>query len=181
MGLKINSALAALVILIAYYVQKQSGRDLKARQQGCQPPRKYPSVDPLFGFDALYALHQDMPSICAFHERYGKTFEIRTLLAKSKIMTIATENLQSIHNGIDDWGVEPFRRKGMEYFVGLGFITCDGAIWQHSRKLLRPTFNKSNISDLTSLSTEVNAFLDKLPGAGGSVDLQPLLFLLVSC
>lgn len=95
-------------------------------------------------------------------------------------MTIAAENLQCINNGINDWGNEPYRRSAMEHFVGLGFITCDGAIWHHSRKLLRPTFNKSNLLDFASLAAEVDSFLDKLPIDGSTVDLQPHFFLIVS-
>jgi cytochrome P450 len=68
----------------------------------------------------------------------------------------------------------------MEYFCGLGVITSDTPIWQHSRKLLRPTFDKSNKSDLTTLSIQVESLMVKLPVEGSSVDLQPLIFLTVS-
>ena len=181
MGIKLISAVTALAIIIAFYSLKRIRQGLRARQQGCQLPRLYQAMDPFFGFDLSYLTHQKMGSIYGLHERYGKTFQIALLFTTPKIMTIAPENLQSINNGIDDWGVEPFRRPGMEYFCGLGFIDTDGSLWQHSRKLLRPTFNKSNLLDFSSsLSVEVDNFLGKLPQGGRTVDLQPLFFLIVS-
>jgi cytochrome P450 len=67
----------------------------------------------------------------------------------------------------------------MEYFCGVGFLTTDGSIWQHSRKLLKSSFSKSNISDLSFLSREVDKLFAKIPGDGSAVDLQPLMSLMV--
>jgi hypothetical protein len=120
------------------------------------------------------------PTAIDFTNSTGKTYRIRSLFATPKILTISPENPQNINNSINDWGAEPVRRPAMEYFCGLGVITSDTPIWQHSRKLLRPTFDKSNKSDLTTLSIQVESLMVKLPVEGSSVDLQPLIFLTVS-
>ncbi|TGO61344.1 hypothetical protein BCON_0028g00320 [Botryotinia convoluta] len=61
-------------------------------------------------------------------------------------------------------------------FCGRGFITTDGERWQKARALLRPTFSKSNISDLSSCKVAVEQFLQSIPDDGcTTVDLQPLL------
>jgi hypothetical protein len=175
MGLKINSVLAVIIFLIGYYVQRQRRQDLQAREQGCQPVRSYRSFEPL-----SYSVNKDVPSICRFHDRYGKTFQVSSFFALTRINTIAPENIQSVNASLTNWGNEPFRRSAMEYFCGPGFITCDGAIREQARRMLRPTFQKCNISDFTALSREMDTFMSKLPADGVTVDLQPLFFLLVS-
>lgn len=179
MGWKTNSALAVLVAIIAYYLQRQRQQKSIARQKGCQPPRLYPALDVLFNLDFTYAQHHSLSFGCKSHEIFGRTFLVESLFFTPSFQTIAPENLQAINNRIEDWGVEPSRRAGIEYFIGLGFITCDGDIWQHSRKVLRPSFHKSNISDLTPLAVEVDSLLDKMPTDGSTIDLQPLFFLMV--
>lgn len=67
----------------------------------------------------------------------------------------------------------------MEFFCGRGFITMDGDVWQHSRKSPRPSFAKHNIADLNILSRKVGDLLTQLPKDGETIDLQPLLYIVV--
>ncbi|KAK8078937.1 Cytochrome P450- E-class- group I [Apiospora phragmitis] len=57
-----------------------------------------------------------------------------------------------------------------------GFITTDGDIWSYSRKLLKPSFDYSNIGDLRFLRKEVDRLVKDLPEDDSIVDLQPLLY-----
>ncbi|KAF2677207.1 cytochrome P450 [Lentithecium fluviatile CBS 122367] len=98
-----------------------------------------------------------------------------SLLSQPSVITIAPENIRVVSTG-KDWGMEPFRLAGMEYFCGCGILTTDGDIWSRSRKLLKPTFNKSNLADLSFLSTQVDTMLWQLPNNGTTVDLQPLFY-----
>ena len=66
----------------------------------------------------------------------------------------------------------------MKTLCGRGFLTTDGSTWQHSRKLLKPTFSKANMIDV-SLSSAVDELLGHLPDQGFDGDLQPLLETLV--
>ncbi|KAH3913400.1 hypothetical protein HBI56_083990 [Parastagonospora nodorum] len=75
-----------------------------------------------------------------------------------------------------EWGVQVFRLAGMEYFCGRGFLTTDGDIWQPSRKLLKPTFAKNNLQDLSYLSQQVDDMFGQLLEDGTTVDLQPLFY-----
>lgn len=68
----------------------------------------------------------------------------------------------------------------MEYFCGRGFITTDGETWKHSRNLLKPSLDLGNIRDLNILKREVDALLRQLPKDRSTVDLQPLLYVMVS-
>ncbi|KAL9121277.1 MAG: hypothetical protein Q9187_002162 [Circinaria calcarea] len=63
----------------------------------------------------------------------------------------------------------------METLCGRGFLTTDGAAWQHSRKMLKPTFNKANAIDFSTLSNAVDELLGHLPAPGTTLDLQALL------
>ena len=115
-----------------------------------------------------------------YHSRYGLTYQLDSLFGNPLINTVAPENLQAIFSSGKDFGIEPLRLSGMEYFCGQGFLTTDGSIWQHSRKMLKPSFSKTNISDLSFLAHEVEKLITKIPGDGSTVDLQPLLFVTVS-
>jgi len=176
MGYKINSALAALVLLAVYYFHRRRWGEVVARQHGCQPPVKYRSFEPLGAFDFQISIHTDVPSLARYHLRYGKSFKVGSLLGNPAISTIATENLHTINAAGKDWGIEPLRLPAMEYFCGRGFLTTDGTMWQHSRKLLKPTFSRANLLDLTPLVAEVDQFLQDVPGDGSTIDLQPMLF-----
>jgi cytochrome P450 len=53
-------------------------------------------------------------------------------------------------------------------------MTSDGAFWEHSRALIKPTFARAQIADLTSYDIHVNHLLALIPTDGSTVDLQPL-------
>jgi cytochrome P450 len=67
----------------------------------------------------------------------------------------------------------------MEHLCGRGFLTTDGEIWNHSRKLLKPTFARSNLLDLSTVGNELDNLIESLPTDGTTVDLQPLLSTMV--
>lgn len=99
-----------------------------------------------------------------------------------KASSIDTENIQVVYStNHDDWGYEPSRLSVMGPFCGRVFITTYGETWQKARALLRPTFSKSSISDLSSYKVAVEQFLRNIPNDGRTtVDLQPLLANLAS-
>ncbi|KAF2675780.1 cytochrome P450 [Lentithecium fluviatile CBS 122367] len=113
-----------------------------------------------------------------YHVRYGSTFQLDSLFGKTRVMTIAPENLQAVYANGKNFGIQPHRLHAMEYFCGQGFLTTDGHTWQNSRRMLKPSFAKGNISDFTFLSREVESLMNKIPRDGSTVDLQPLLFLM---
>ncbi len=54
-------------------------------------------------------------------------------------------------------------------------------IGEHSRALLKPSFDKAYSIDLFTLERYWRMLIDYIPRDGSTVDLQPLLFSLVSC
>ena len=114
-------------------------------------------------------------------ELYGKTFEEQFFNAKV-INTMEVANIQQVAaTSFQDWGVGPLRQGSFSSspFIERGVFSHDGAVWKHSRDLIKPTFSRSEISNLDSLSVYMDRFLALIPRDGSTTDLQPLLHRLV--
>ncbi|KAL6720823.1 hypothetical protein ACLMJK_002748 [Lecanora helva] len=74
-----------------------------------------------------------------------------------------------------DWGKSASRNSSSSPFLGKGIFSEDGIYWKHSRELVKPTFARSEISDVDSLGTFVNRLFDVIPRDGSTFDIQPLL------
>ncbi|KAI1407124.1 cytochrome P450 alkane hydroxylase-like protein [Hypoxylon sp. FL1857] len=173
-----NSVIAALLLLAAYLFQQRRRRDAARRQRGCQPLVQHQPKEILMGLDFQFAIHSDIPSLHRFYQQYGNSFQVNTLASIPTILTIAPENVKLINSRDHEWGIQPDRLPGMEFFCGQGFITTDGDVWRHSRALLKPSFAKRNLMDLSILSREMDKLLIELPNDGVTVDLQPLLYIM---
>jgi cytochrome P450 len=174
----VTSAIAGLAIFAIYIYRLQHQRNTSERGNGCGPVTKHRSKEPFSGVDFHMRMYADMPSLYQHHQRYGKTFQLQTFIAQPAIMTLATANIRAV-NTAKEFGVEPMRLPSMEYFCGRGFLTTDGDLWQHSRKLLKPGFAKHNLVNLDFLSQQVDDLLATLPVQGKTVDLQPMFYTLV--
>jgi hypothetical protein len=62
----------------------------------------------------------------------------------------------------------------MLWFCGQGIFTTDGAFWQHSRTILRPNFEKSQVAALDQFEPYVQKLIARIPKDGSTVDLQDL-------
>jgi cytochrome P450 len=174
----VSSALAALLLYAIYILQRQHRQDGVLRSNSGRDITKHQPKEPFTGLDFQMCMHSDVPFLYRLHQRYGRNFQLSTLDSQRTMVTIAPENIQAINSG-REWGIEPYRLPGMEYFCGRGFLTTDGDVWQHSRKTMKPIFAKNNLVDLGPLSREVEKLLLELPTDGSTVDLQPLFYTMV--
>ncbi len=183
----VSAALIVLVVLglFSYYLRVRMLQNSFAERHGCQAPPKRAAQDPILGIDRklqdskLSKAFQSLPAGVSLFHTYGQTFRETTILG-TVIKTKSAENIHTIHGlKAKDWGIQLFRLPAMNPFCGKGFITTDGSIWEHSRALLKPSFHKGNISDLTAFESSVNQFLSGIPTDGSTIDLQPRLSLLV--
>lgn len=179
MGYVLVTAAAVLLLLTVVHVQQQRQRDAIGRQRGCEPLVQHQPVEPFLGLDFQLTIHNDISSLHRFHQQDGNTFQVKALVAMPTILTVSPENIKRINTRDHEWGVQPDRLPGMESFCGRGFITTDGDTWRHARRLLRPSFDKNNLVDLSVLSRETDQLLEQLPVEGTTVDLQPLLHVMV--
>ena len=177
--------LSGLCTLLATYFFSVWRRRSHARANGCRPPRHYPHRDPILGLDLflrtgkLFRDNTYLQDLVRRYDELGRTFETN-LLGSPSINTIEPENLRTVYvSRFKEWGVEPVRLPAQEPFCGRGFITTDGPAWEHSRALLKPSFDKTNIADLSTLKKGLDMLIAQLPRDGSAVDLQPILFNLV--
>ena len=113
-------------------------------------------------------------------DRYGKTFEERFFEFKV-LNTMEAANIRQVTAfSFQEWGKVLSRTSFASPFLGNGIFSADGAVWKHSRELVKPIFARSELSDVNSLEAFVNQMLKLIPHDGTTVDMQPLLHKLVS-
>jgi len=186
MAILLQLCVSVTCLVTLYHLAKIQRRRTLARANGCQLPKKYPHKDPFLGLDLclqtgkLFEKNRYLPELVRRYNEYGPTFEINSL-GSSNINSIVPENLQTVWSSkFVDWGVQPVRLPAQDPFCRSDFITTDGPVWEHSRALLKPSFNKSNMTDLSALEKYLRMVIDKILRDGSTVDLQPLFFCLVS-
>ena len=152
-----------------------------ARKQGCLPPQKYPHKDPVLGLDLLFDINRSLRASKFLEEsqrrfqHFGKTYQT-TSFGTVTINTIEPQNLQMVYAlAFENFGMEPLRRKMARQLWGRGILTTDGEFWQHSRALIRPTFNRHQIANFDLMRIHVDRLLGRIPRDGSPVDLAPLL------
>ncbi|RAL10186.1 cytochrome P450 [Aspergillus homomorphus CBS 101889] len=145
-----------LILITIHILHRKWQRYWLARQHQCQPPFHLPTRDPLLGLDHLLWTQRAARSRTFLVQneqrfaRYGHTHQQRQLLTP-------------IH--------EPTGP-----LLGQGILTTDGGSWSHTRALLRPTFAKTQIPDLSIFDSLMDDLLALIPTDGRPVDLQKLFF-----
>lgn len=191
MGQTSRLLLFALSLLIAYIVgakildRLSYSRD--KRLHGCQDAKKYPHKDPFFGLDLLIKdtkEHKNSVYLAEIKRQfaiYGKTHEVRFLNARM-IRTMDPKNMQAVLGlNAKDFGLQPLREGLAMPLFDRGINTTDGEYWQYSRSLIKPTFSRVEICNLTSLEFHFGRLLDLIPRDRSKIDLQPLFSRLVRC
>ncbi|KAL8925531.1 MAG: hypothetical protein Q9208_003422 [Pyrenodesmia sp. 3 TL-2023] len=176
----LSCALVYLIFVLAGATRTQLQRRRIIRERGCRPPPGLSQIDPFFGLDVVVQIFTSFrerrrnASLKAQFDQYGRTFQSQ-VYGTTKFFTIEPRNLQSIFStDFDSWGVQPLRLFYFGPFVGKGIMTTDAAFWEHSRALMRPTFARSQIADLSAYDVLVEQLIDLIPKDGSGVDLQPL-------
>lgn len=170
-------------LALAFYwrfTQRRLKWESAARQRGAGTPKQASFKDPFLAMDYGAAIRSDLPYNLRLHARHGKTFAVTPMFGAPQIVTTDTENLPVLFGGRnDDWGIEPHRLPPSVQLLGHGFLTCDGDVWAKSRRMVKPSFNTENINDFSVLKAQVDEMIAKLPKDGATVDMDPLLHLLV--
>jgi cytochrome P450 len=184
------SLLPTVGLLAAYYafhvIQLYLARSKLIREHGCQPTAYMPQKDPILGLDLFVRMarlakeRRLVEDLKQRYDTYSNTYS-STTLGTTAINTIEPQNIQTVWaSNFKDYGIEPFRLAPMEPFTGRGIFNSDGAYWERSRALIRPTFNKANLANLAGFELHLKKLIDIIPRDGSTVDLQALLHKLVS-
>lgn len=176
--------LGGLVFAI-YYARTCLARYMSAERQNCQLPPRRDTRDPILGIqykiEDAKAMKQikTLPAGTALHRQYGPTY-CESSLFGTTIKTVDEGNIRTVFGDkAKEWGIQPFRLAGMRPFCGLGVLSTDGSVWEHSRAMLKPWFHKSNISDLTDFERSVGHTLARIPRDGSTIDMGCLISTLV--
>ncbi|PYI00042.1 cytochrome P450 [Aspergillus ellipticus CBS 707.79] len=145
------------------------------RRHNCQPVTRTFNKDPFLGLDILSGTiraikdHQVLQRGAALHHIHGNTLKAKELTS-TIILTIEPENIKTILSlNFTDYSLghrlEPFRP-----LLGEGIFNTDGAHWAESRALIRPSFARDQIADLTLLEALSIGTLKKSQGELGFAD-----------
>lgn len=153
----------------------------KAAIHGCEPVSGTGNKDPFLGIDFLLERTRNVKQhtwLDYTYKRFTKrglyTVELNMLGTKI-LYTTEPENLKVVHHtNFKSWGITPNRKKRVVPFIGEGIFTNDGQPWQHSRKLLRPSFDRPQLDILDSLDRHTQILLGSISNDGLTVDLRGL-------
>jgi cytochrome P450 len=168
---------------IAYVsVKRVLNRRRFTRTHGCQPVTHSLNKEPFFGIDALIpglrarSQHKILERGCELFRDYGNTWTLRELFLDA-IITVEPENIKTILSlKFQDYGIA-YRLGAFKPLLGEGIFDTDGEKWASSRALIRPSFTRDQIADLTSLESLMQDLFALLPRDGRTiVDLQDLFF-----
>ena len=168
-----------LIFHVIYAVAVHLNRQRIINERQCKPPPGLPQLDPFFGLDLVFQVlssfraHKRNESFKEQFDKFGPTFQSQ-VYGRTKLFTIDLKNLQSIFaTDFASWGVQPLRLFFFGPFVGKGIMTTDGAFWEHSRTLMKPTFSRFQVANLSAYSIHVDRLINLIPN-GSEVDLQTL-------
>lgn len=176
----IGSLTLVAMHLLYRFTTKRTARRTLIQRFGCKPPVKYPQKDPFFGLDILWDIILAIRSktyldlIRRIYQQNGNTFTSGTL-ASAIIHTIEPENLKCVlSTNFKDYEIGAVRKNAFSPLLKRGILVSDGLQWEHSRNLLRPSFTRTQISDLTMLESHVKNLIKAIPRDRSTVDLSKL-------
>ncbi|KAJ5504969.1 cytochrome P450 [Penicillium fimorum] len=178
-----------LLIAFGYFIFSRVLLVIKRRQfssqNGCKPLlARY--KDRLFGLSFIIENAKAFANkayLDTFTSRYfniGHTHEVVAMGGRG-VFTIDPVNIKTMLSlKFKDYSLGN-RPAIMGPLLGRGVFVTDGEEWSHSRALLRPSFNKSQVADLSIIEAHWQELLRQIPAGDGikpaeTFDLQPLFF-----
>ncbi|KAL5340880.1 cytochrome P450 [Aspergillus crustosus] len=180
-----TTALFIGAIVLAFFAVRNIHHQIQFRRNaeklGCKPP---PSAQTgFFGIPAFYRIIQatkqrrSIEHLSDRYDEYGTTF-YQEMLGNITISTIDPENLKAIlGTQFQDFSLGT-RHRQFYPTLGDGIFTSDGAVWAHSRALLRPQFKRDQIADLDLMDGHITRLIELIPKDGSTFDIQGLFLLL---
>jgi len=110
-----------------------------------------------------------------FKELSTRTFSLR-FAATTRIWTCDPENVNALFKTkADDFELSWVRTEAFRPSIGKAVQASNGEVWAHGRAILRPAFNKANLSNMSLFEEHFQNLRKKIPDDGQTVDLHPLL------
>ena len=167
------------VVWLAYTFNAYLKRKSHAKFHGCEQPITL-RQESFLGYgmlrDSFEAL-RNSTYLRLGKQRFdenGDTFAFKQM-GKLGVLTNDPINVKAIlSTQFQDFGVGKRRAEAFEPLIGHGIFTADGAPWEKARKLVRPSFSKGQLDDISTFEPHLQNFVASLPGETEAVDLQPL-------
>ncbi|TGO26885.1 hypothetical protein BPAE_0051g00200 [Botrytis paeoniae] len=161
-----------LVYVSSRLVSSRAARKI-IEQHGCEPPPSYPQDEESELVKSRTDATKNGSLMDLYIEHfglYGKTWEEHFLGAKI-INTMEARNFQQVTAlAFQDWGKASTTHSTP--FFGKGIFFMNGAEWKHARELVRPTFSKTEVSDVEIIGKHVDRLIEMIPRDGSTIDLQ---------
>lgn len=173
---------AALGTIACVFIRRFFIRRQFVRGHGCQTVARSFNKDPFLGLDTLPGTiharrqHKILERNCELFRIYGNTFTLKELHRRA-IATVEPENIKTILSlKFKDYGIS-HRLGPFKPLLGKGIFDTDGDHWASSRTLIRPSFTRDQVADLTSFENLIQDLFSLLPRDGKTVvDLADLFF-----
>jgi cytochrome P450 len=175
----------SLLIFFGYFIFSRVVLFIQRRrfssQNGCKPLlARY--KDRLFGLSFIIEnakAFKNKAYLDKFTSRYfkiGHTHEVVAMGGRG-VFTIDPVNIKTMLSlKFKDYSLGN-RPAIMGPLLGRGVFVTDGEEWAHSRALLRPSFNKSQVADLSIIESHLQELLRQISSSEArTIDLQPLFF-----
>lgn len=187
-NVSIAAAIAAALFLarwILWQLTTGAARRRMIQENGCRPAKHYQHqgiLGKLFGIDfvlfrwkATKSKHSHEAIREALFSQH-KTLQI-TALHKEIFITVEPENIKSIlSTKFNDFALGRLRESAAGPVFGRGIFVTDGHAWEQSRALIRPSFVRHQVSDLTSFEHHIQNLIARIPKDGSTFDIQSLFF-----
>ncbi|PBP27814.1 cytochrome P450 52A1 [Diplocarpon rosae] len=174
-----------LLVLVLVFLVNRTIRHIRIarfkKQHGCKAGVRISQSERILGYGLYKTQVQASKSrtlLQVGRKRFadnGNTWRA-TIMGQAFFNTIDPENVKAIlATNFKDFDLGP-RQEAFGPLLGQGIFTTDGAQWEHSRALVRPSFTRAQVADLDTFETHIQQFISKIPRDGTTIDLQPLFF-----
>ena len=185
-----HTLIGLLCFLVVYYLRWEftvgSSRRALIKKHDCKPvkhnneynsfPNNFFSIKVIQEVRTAIANHSLLERVQRRCNNHGSTLHFHIFFTRF-VQTIEPENIKCIlATNFKDWNLPTRRKLSMKPLLGDGIFTTDGAAWQHSRQLLRPSFARSQVGNMDTFEKHVSHLIKAIPRDGSTVDLQELFF-----
>ncbi|EHK21754.1 uncharacterized protein TRIVIDRAFT_191943 [Trichoderma virens Gv29-8] len=154
---------------------------LKTKTHKCGKIKFYKTKDPVWGIDFMNNLSRALQEnrILSWMEELWasqgtKTFRV-SFMGKRVIYSRDLENMKAVSTTqFQEFLVEPVNGH-LDPFLGSALSTADGKVWQHSRNLVKPYFERQAFANVQRLAPFTDRLFGLFPTDGETFDIQPLL------
>lgn len=166
--------------LYLFYPSSTLNRQLLtiSAEHGCElpnhVPRPYFSIPAGLAFLKALKENRGLRYIQSEFKQHGHTFT-QFQLGQRYIWSDEPENIKEVLSvQFPNFNLGTIRKDAASPLVGNGIFLSEGARWSHLRAVIRPSFNRAQVADLTMFEAHLQDLFALIPADSTTVDLQDL-------